>query len=222
MPPPRTTPRVRQSPELRRTMLLDATIAAVQRKGFDGVTVRDVASEAGVSSGLLHHYFTAFPELLAEAFARAAQEDMDELAAEVAAWEDPRERLDHMVERYAPTTREPTWILWISAWGAAPRHDALRATAARLTEVWTEQFASVLADGTRTGVFRCPDPHAAARRLAVFLDGLATQVIALGTLDLAEMAGDVAAAVAAETGLAPADFPTIASMTRAAPAGPKR
>jgi len=196
-------------------MLLDAAIVAIEHKGFDGVTVRDVAAEAGVSSGLLHHYFTTFPELLAEAFARAAREEIDELTAAAAAWADPRERLDRMVERYAPTNREETWLLWISAWGAGARNEALRATAARLTEAWTERFADVLAEGTAAGTFTCADPQVAAQRLVTYLDGLATQVIALETRDLAETAGDVAALVAAEVGLTAEDFPAIASMTRA-------
>jgi AcrR family transcriptional regulator len=41
----------------RRTQILDAAVAALTERGFDGTSLRDVASRAGMShTGLLHHY----------------------------------------------------------------------------------------------------------------------------------------------------------------------
>ena len=48
-----------------------------RRKGLAATTVRDVASEMGTSSGLIHHYFETMDDVLAAAFERVAGEDLD-------------------------------------------------------------------------------------------------------------------------------------------------
>jgi AcrR family transcriptional regulator len=63
-------------PEDVRTHLLDAALRAFAHHGYEGASVRDIAAEAGVVSGLLYHLLQALFErsagLMLEAFARAA------------------------------------------------------------------------------------------------------------------------------------------------------
>jgi AcrR family transcriptional regulator len=204
--------RDRRSPEERRALLLDAAIEAISAAGFDGVTVRDVAERAQVSSGLLHHYFSSFPELLAAAFAAFADAELKRVTTEAAAWPQPLERLDRLARLYAPAGPEPEWMLWLSAWGAAPRLTALRRTAEAYHVMWVGHFADVLAEGDATGAFTCPDPRTSARRITTFIDGLAPQIVSMLTLTAQDAAADIAALLAAETGLAPAAFPHTAAL----------
>ena len=201
--------RDRRAPEERRAQLLDAAGAVIAVRGFDGATVRDVAREANVSTGLLHHYFGSFPDLLAEVFAREAQVDMDRLGADAAAIPDPLPRLDRLVARYAPRADDPGWFIWFSAWSAAPRHPKLRRSAEHFHREWSSRFEAVLGAGALAGVFICPDPAGTTRRLLSLMDGLATQLVAIRSLEVAEVAHDIAIAVAAETGLTPEDFPEV-------------
>lgn len=60
-----------QGPDLRET-ILDAAEALFSRHGFYGVTVRQVAAEAGVDTALIHYYFGAKRELFDSVFARRA------------------------------------------------------------------------------------------------------------------------------------------------------
>ncbi len=53
--------------ELRRQELLAATWRVIARTGIVGVTTREIAREAGVSTGVLAHYFADKEELLAAA-----------------------------------------------------------------------------------------------------------------------------------------------------------
>lgn len=57
----------------RRDELLDAVYRVVARKSIAHVTIRDVAREAGVSAGLLHHYFGNRDGLLKALFAWLAE-----------------------------------------------------------------------------------------------------------------------------------------------------
>lgn len=54
--------------EERRVQLADTVLALVEREGFEGVSVRTVAAEAGWSVGAVRHYFTSMTELLRFSF----------------------------------------------------------------------------------------------------------------------------------------------------------
>jgi AcrR family transcriptional regulator len=53
-----TTPRYhRLNPEQRREQILDAANALFAERGYDEVSIEDIATSAGVTRGLVHHYF---------------------------------------------------------------------------------------------------------------------------------------------------------------------
>jgi AcrR family transcriptional regulator len=61
-----------EGPDLRQA-ILDAAEALFSKHGFYGVTVRQVAAEAGVDTALIHYYFGAKRELFDSVFARRAE-----------------------------------------------------------------------------------------------------------------------------------------------------
>ena len=61
-----------QGPDLRES-ILDAAEDLFSRHGFYGVTVRQVAAEAGVDTALIHYYFGAKRQLFDAVFARRAE-----------------------------------------------------------------------------------------------------------------------------------------------------
>ncbi|MFC3069682.1 TetR/AcrR family transcriptional regulator [Phenylobacterium soli] len=61
-----------EGPDLR-GVILDAAEELFSRHGFYGVTVRQVAAEAGVDTALIHYYFGAKRELFDAVFARRAE-----------------------------------------------------------------------------------------------------------------------------------------------------
>jgi AcrR family transcriptional regulator len=65
-PRPRTHPEIQ---EFRRKALIEATIASLARHGVAHTTVRMICAAAGISPGLLTHYYESKDELMAAAFA---------------------------------------------------------------------------------------------------------------------------------------------------------
>lgn len=63
-----------------RQALIDAAIRVVARTGLRGLTYRAVASEAGVTQGLVAHHFGSSDELLREALRNAAEESIERLS----------------------------------------------------------------------------------------------------------------------------------------------
>ena len=58
----------RASPDARRQSLIEATARVLSCKGAAGVSVRAICAEAGVSPGLLRHYFAGVSEVIAETY----------------------------------------------------------------------------------------------------------------------------------------------------------
>jgi AcrR family transcriptional regulator len=71
-------PRIVDHAEQRRN-LLQGCFEIFARKGFSNVTVRELATELGVSTGTLYHYFPTKVEILKQLFVWAVDQDVAEL-----------------------------------------------------------------------------------------------------------------------------------------------
>ena len=96
----RTQARTRLSPEQRRTQLLDLGVALLATRSLDDLTVDLLAEQAGISRGLLYHYFggkqafqeavvrRAVDDLVAQTAPPAGGEPLDRLLASMTAYVD--------------------------------------------------------------------------------------------------------------------------------------
>ena len=66
-------PRTVKDPEERKAELLDTAMRLFAEKGYDNVSVRSVAREAGVASGLAYHYFDSKQRLFDAAIGHYAE-----------------------------------------------------------------------------------------------------------------------------------------------------
>lgn len=195
--------------ELRRREILDATVRVVAERGFAATRIQDVAAALGVSTGLVHYHFDSKDDLLTAAFRHAAATDIARLEKSLAESADAVEQLDRLIAEYLPGGRgEKGWVLWIDAWGEALRDPALRRISAELDTAWIDALEAVIDDGVTAGRFVCPDPRAAAWRMAALMDGLGLQLVAhRGMLTRAEALEYSRIAAAREVGLERGAFP---------------
>jgi TetR/AcrR family transcriptional regulator, transcriptional repressor of bet genes len=81
-PQPLRKPRVRrESPLVRRGDLLAATVSCLARLGPRGTTGREICRQAGVSHGLLRHYFRNPDNLLLETYEQLCEDMLAHLEA---------------------------------------------------------------------------------------------------------------------------------------------
>jgi TetR/AcrR family transcriptional regulator, transcriptional repressor of bet genes len=114
LPPPR-----RAEPDVRRQSLIAACARVLAREGAAGTSVRVIAREAGVSPGLITHYFAGIDALIAATYADVDQTVSAALEAAVAdAGDDPRARLDAFVTAsFAPPIADRALLAtWIAFW----------------------------------------------------------------------------------------------------------
>ncbi|MFZ1742352.1 MAG: TetR family transcriptional regulator C-terminal domain-containing protein [Pontixanthobacter sp.] len=64
----------RADPDERRQSLIEATARVLAQKGAAGVSVRAICTEAGVSPGLLRHYFAGVSDAIAETYRWTGQQ----------------------------------------------------------------------------------------------------------------------------------------------------
>lgn len=105
----------RLSPEQRRGDLIQATFECIAEYGLDGTNVRRVAEMAGVTNGLIRHYFPSKEALIEETY-RTITGSMTELARDAAgqAGSDPKARLRAFVvaSLSAPFASEQYLSFW--------------------------------------------------------------------------------------------------------------
>ena len=124
----------RADPDARRHSLVEACARVMAREGVAGASVRTIALEAGVSPGLVGHYFPGIEALFAATYALIEARVGDALdAAVAAAGEDPRARLEaYVTASFRPPIADPELLAtWIACWSLvrarpeiARQHDA--------------------------------------------------------------------------------------------------
>ncbi len=92
------TGRVRMHPESRREQLLELGVRLLSRRSLDELSIEMLAEEAGISRGLLYHYFGNKQDFH-RAVVRKAADDLIEVTAPVQEG-DPLERLAKSLDAY--------------------------------------------------------------------------------------------------------------------------
>ena len=166
-----------RAPEARRQLILDAAREVLHDRGFAGARVADIARHAGTSPGLVVYHFGTLSALLAEAVTRVEEDFYDDLDRKLGDTACPVSKLRYCAEFSAEDGRAlGDWALWLEIWVQALRDDTARATREQLDRRLRATIEAIIVEGCDDGTFTCPDPPAAAARLASLIDGLAVQL----------------------------------------------
>ena len=176
----------------------------IAREGIDNVRIARIATEAGVSAGLVHYHFASRDALLEEAIEHSYERAGDMRLTALDDSADAAQRLRAMIDQCLPSDvplRED-WVLWVELWLRGARVPALRPVAARLYERLHAWFAEALADGVADGELRECDADEVADRLLALIDGYGIRVLIEDPrMPLERARGAIWDAVAGELGL---------------------
>jgi AcrR family transcriptional regulator len=175
----------RKTSDQRRDDIVRATLHIVARKGFAGVTLREVATEVGVVHGLIRHYFASRDELVAAAFDFAVAREL----------ESDRALLDGLdsvsaLAGWLAATPEDHYRVWIDAWSEAPRTPALAAALDRHHRDCERILTRIIERAVDAGLAASADPAADSRLLTAVADGVAVQHHAVGVIGV-EQANEI-------------------------------
>jgi len=167
-----------------RARILDAALTLFARRGYDATPVRTIATEAGVSHGLLYNHFRSKEEMLRAIFEQTMAEVDASLAGAEAA-SGPTGAVAELVRSALETVaRHPAF--WRLTYQLRMQED-VTAGLGDLVSAWSEAIR-----GRIEGMLRsagAPDPALEARALFAAIDGAAQHYVL-------DMEGYPAAAVA--------------------------
>jgi TetR/AcrR family transcriptional repressor of bet genes len=131
---------------IRREQICRAAATVISREGFAGTTMRMVAEEAGVSTGMLNHYFANRQDLLEQALVFVSERAQARMREAIEGIPAGRERLAALLDSALAEGQETTetWRVWINAYGEAVRLADLRHTIDSRLNPWYELVDSAL------------------------------------------------------------------------------
>lgn len=155
---------------IRRRQLIDATVEAIHEHGFADSTVSRISALAGLSPGIVHHYFGGKDDLLEATLRAIAAELRRDTTDRLIRARTPRERIDAVIdsnldpERFTPTAVSA----WLAFWSQVPTSARL----ARIQRIIMRRLHSNLVHALRQ--MRIPRQKAGriAAGLGILLDGL--------------------------------------------------
>ena len=163
---------VRQAPEVRRQDLLKVTISCLARLGPRGTTGREICRQAGVSHGLLRHYFNNPENLLLETYQQLCDDFIARFELELETpHPDPWEALDSFFAVLFSEDWSSPEILsaWMAFWTLVRGNEDFAKTSEDFNRRLRELLLTSVARLPSAG--RIPDADVAAILSAV-MDGL--------------------------------------------------
>lgn len=160
--------------EARRTQIAEALLRVAARDGLGSVSLRHVAAEAGVSMGLVQHYFRTKDEMMTFALGVVSENVQRRLAEQAPPADDPRAVIRALLHQMLPVDeerlREGHAALAYAAYTAV-RPDASSEIRAQMGQLREYVTLAVRTAGTAA------DPDTAAATLLALADGLMLHVL---------------------------------------------
>lgn len=157
-----------------RTRILAAAMRQIAERGYAGMRLADVAVDAGVSLGLVQHYFGTRTGLLQAAFEAGTEVNLRRARAIADGPGTPAERLAALL-RWGCADIDPadgSWAFWFEFWLAALREPELSLRNRAGDAGWQEAFQRVLTDGVADGSFApAGTVEQVAAQLVALIDG---------------------------------------------------
>lgn len=163
-------------PEARRADVAEAVWRLIRKHGLEGVSVRNVAKEAGLSAGALRHYFASQADVLTFAM----QLVIDRVRTRIQALEpDPPTAVQQTIEELLPLDPE-RWAeaeVWLAFTARAQTEPALRALRDTSYELLQDLCRHLVTALDQRGTVAELDLVVETERLYALIDGLVVHCV---------------------------------------------
>jgi betaine-aldehyde dehydrogenase len=155
--------------DTRRRQLVEVTIDSLAELGYVGTTLAQIAARAGVSPGLVAHYFGDKDGLLDAAFRALARRVGNQVRARLRQVSTPRGRIQAVIDaNLAPEEFEQrTGTAWLAFWGQVLQVESLK----RVQSVYQQRTLSNLRSSLKKLVPQ-DDAQRLASMIAAMIDGV--------------------------------------------------
>ena len=168
--------------EERRLAFAEAAYRVIARSGIDGLTVREIAKEAGFTTGALSHYFQSKDQVLIQASSfigivvRSQMQDSQQAYKGLKA-------LRQVVYQALPLTPaiQGAWRVWLGLWQRSTQSREVGNLMQMLYFEWLDRVAMLVESAQQSGELSPDiDPRLAAHTLVALVDGIGARVMLAG------------------------------------------
>ncbi len=155
--------------DLRRRQLIAATITSIHEQGFANATISRISRNAGLSGGIVAHYFDDKAGLLAATMRSLAQDLRTETVRRLKAARTPEERIDAVIlANFSDEQSDPETVsAWLAFWAEARTVPGLW----RIQKINERRLLSNLRHAFKQ-LLPAPEAGLAAAGLAAMIEGL--------------------------------------------------
>lgn len=164
---------------LRRSQLTKAAYKVVSRKGYYNFTIKDIARESGLSSGLVHYYFKDKQDLLLNLLKEINANIKSYLHMQLKKSGDPVEKLTAYIDQaFGLVVKERDYFyVLIDFWTQVNRNQRMRQANMRLFQSYRDECAMILKEGVDSGFFMNIDVDYTATIIVSLVQGTIIQYV---------------------------------------------
>ncbi len=160
---------LRPGEEYRRRQLVEVTIDCLAELGYAGTTLLQIARRAGVTPGLVSHYFADKDGVLAAAFRTLVRRVGEQVRVRLETTATPRARIQAVIDaNLAPELCNPrSGRAWLACWGQVLQVESFR----RIQAAYQRRMLSNLQSALRQ-LMPMQEAHSLAAMIAAMIDGV--------------------------------------------------
>jgi len=141
--------------DVQRLKFAEAAMSLIARHGLEGVTMRAVAAEAGLSYGSLFHYFKSKDELLMHVIRHSTTLQTKRVNEYVSQYSGLK-ALEHLLcdDSIISESSRDDWMVWLTFLYKAALHESFADLHAELIDGWLTRIERLLEDAQQSGEIR--------------------------------------------------------------------
>ena len=141
--------------DAQRVKFAEAAMSLIAQHGLEGVTMRAVAAEAGLSYGSLFHYFSSKDELLMHAVRHSTTLQTNRINKFTSQYSGMK-ALEHLLcdDAIINESSRDGWIVWLTFLYKAAMQTSFAETYAELIDGWQARIVRLLEDAQQAGEIR--------------------------------------------------------------------
>jgi AcrR family transcriptional regulator len=164
---------------LRRAQLTRAAYKVVGQKGYYDFTIRDIAREAGLSTGLVHYYFKNKEDLLLNLLKEINKNMLIVLNKAISTSDDPKEKLNIFMNQAFNLVRDEKdyFYIVIDFWTQVNKNDRMKRANTKLFKSYRDEISKILKEGIEKGVFMKMDVDYTSAVIISIIQGMIIQYV---------------------------------------------
>ena len=138
--------------ELQRVKFAEAAMSLIARHGLEGVTMRAVAAEAGLSYGSLFHYFDSKDDLLKHAIRHSTSQQTKRVNEYTSRFSGLK-ALEHLLcdDAIVNDSSRDSWMVWMTFQYKVALQSSFAELHSELVDGWLTRITSLLEDAQQAG-----------------------------------------------------------------------